>query len=558
MTSQDIIQQLRQTFSVVETINLNAWFDQKFHLRSQWIRRKLDLVYRSQYSADERIVFVLTRDEKSGRSGTAAVNLLTELYTQLRQVDISNCFVILITNNRDILELDPDFAAEINPESVSISMMACQDAVSSHMPDYGTPHGDKISAYDAYKKEQYLLTQSQTFCMYPWIHLHAYPTGVAYPCCMADMNYPIGDCKTHTLAEIWNDQPLKDIRIKMLNNEPVDACARCYEKEKSGFVSGRQSANTHHGHHIQRALDTNPDGSLDQFQMAYWDIRYSNLCNLRCRSCGYIFSSQWYGDQVQLAGAEWKSKNSALIYAGRTETDMWEQLVPHLDYVEQIYFAGGEPLLMEEHYHILDELERRKRFDVRLVYNTNFTHTQLKNRSVFDYWKKFDSVSVGASLDASHRRAEYIRKGTNWEQIVRNRQQMLQVSPEVDFYISPTVSIFNAHHVVDFHREWVELGLIGAQDLNVNVLQDPPFYRIDIAPMDYKQVLAERFERHLDWLRPQDHLRRATVGFESAIKFMQATDNSDLLAKFWHKTQQLDHMRQESWQDFVPELAQLA
>ena len=69
-----------------------------------------------------------------------------------------------------------------------------------------------------------------------------------------------------------------------------------------------------------------------------------------------------------------------LNYAGRTETDMWEQLEPHLDHVEQIYFAGGEPLMMEEHYNILEELVRRKRFDVRLIYNTNFTHTELRGK----------------------------------------------------------------------------------------------------------------------------------------------------------------------------------
>ena len=44
---------------------------------------------------------------------------------------------------------------------------------------------------------------------------------------------------------------------------------------------------------------------------------------------------------------------------------------------------------MEEHYKILDELVKRNRFDVRLIYNTNFTHTKLKNNSVFEYWKLF-------------------------------------------------------------------------------------------------------------------------------------------------------------------------
>ena len=83
------------------------------------------------------------------------------------------------------------------------------------------------------------------------------------------------------------------------------------------------------------------------------------------------------------AGPEWKKTHKVLNYAGRFETNAWEQLVEHIDHVEQIYFAGGEPLMMEEHYNILDELERRGRFDVRLIYNTNFTHTKLKDRTVF-------------------------------------------------------------------------------------------------------------------------------------------------------------------------------
>jgi sulfatase maturation enzyme AslB (radical SAM superfamily) len=223
--------------------------------------------------------------------------------------------------------------------------------------------------------------------------------------------------------------------------------------------------------------------------MTYWDIRFSNLCNLSCRSCGHIFSSSWYQDQAQLAGGDWKKHNKVLNFAGRTNIDIWEQLIPHLDYVEQIYFAGGEPLMMEEHYRILDELERRERFDVRLIYNTNFTHVKLKDRFVFDYWKKFKSVSVGASLDAMGARAEYIRKGTTWSTVEDNRRRMLDTCPLVDFYISPTLSIMNALHLPEFHQSWVNQGLIRAQDLNVNILQDPMYYRIDIATEQYKNKI---------------------------------------------------------------------
>jgi sulfatase maturation enzyme AslB (radical SAM superfamily) len=365
------------------------------------------------------------------------------------------------------------------------------------------------------------------------------------------MSYPVGNTRFKTLEDIYRDAPMRELRKDMLSERPNPACGRCYEQEESGFFSGRKSANKHHGHHIKRIND-------DKFQMSYWDIRFSNLCNLSCRSCGHIFSSSWYKDQARLAGGDWKDRNQVLNYAGRTETDMWEQLIPHLDYVEQIYFAGGEPLMMAEHYNILDELERRGRFDVRLIYNTNFTHVKLKDRTVFDYWKRFKSVAVGASLDAMGPRAEYIRKGTDWATVERNREQMMETCPNVDFYVSSTLSIMNALHLPNFHRAWVKKGYIKPQDFNVNILQDPMHYRIDIAPMPFKQTVCAKYEEHLEWLRPKDFLQRATQGFESAINYMMATDNSHLLPKFWAKTQTLDAIRNENILDVLPELTAIS
>ena len=419
------------------------------------------------------------------------------------------------------------------------------------MTQYKYNSADLVKPVELTEREEFLLKDSKTFCIYPWIHLHAYPTGEAYPCCHAEMKPGVvGNCRKNTLEEIWRDEPMQRLRDDMLNERKNAACTRCYEQEESGFFSGRRSANKHHGHHIKK-LDENP------FELTYWDIRFSNLCNLRCRSCGHIFSSQWYQDQAKLAGGNWKEHNSVLNYAGRTELDMWEQLEPHLDYVEQIYFAGGEPLLMEEHYRILDELVRRERFDVRLIYNTNFTHTDLKGKSVFEYWKKFKSVAVGASLDAMGARGEYIRKGTEWAVVEQNRRDMMAICPEVDFYVSPTLSIMNAWHLPDFHKNWVEQGLIRAQDLNVNILQDPAHYRIDIAPIKYKQLLRIKYEEHIAWLRLQDPLQRATVGFESAVNFMMSIDNTHLIDTFWRKTNELDQIRNENLLDVIPELAAL-
>jgi MoaA/NifB/PqqE/SkfB family radical SAM enzyme len=563
-TIEQQLHQLNQQYEIVATVDLDQWptdYDQA----KRWLNDILTSIHKVSYSNNERIVFTITRDYFVNNDNSGLI--LKNLQIALNEIDISNFFVIVLSTNAH-LNTELQSLAEISQDQVPISGIVCAGDFSKiPLPkhphsyketyQYGSAKPIKIKLSDLSEREDFLLTESKTFCMYPWIHLHAFPTGDAHPCCYSEMKHAIGSTKKHTLKEIWNDQPMRDLRQRMLNEQPSGACRKCYEQEDSGFFSGRQSANKHFGHHINRVSNTQPDGKLDQFEMTYWDIRFSNLCNLSCRSCGHIFSSSWHKDQAQLVGNDWIKKNPVLNYAGRTETDIWEQLIPHLDYVEQIYFAGGEPLMMAEHYNILDELERRNRWDVRLIYNTNFTHTRLKNRTVFDYWKRFQSVSIGASLDAMGSRAEYIRKGTDWDRVTRNREEMLQVCPNVDFYISPTLSILNAHHLPDFHRSWTEQGLIRPQDLNVNILQDPSYLRIDIAPAKYKEILKEKYQEHLQWLRPLDQLQRATVGFESAINFMSAIDNSDLLPNFWSKTNELDQIRNENLLDIIPELSAL-
>ena len=69
-----------------------------------------------------------------------------------------------------------------------------------------------------------------------------------------------------------------------------------------------------------------------------------------------------------------------------------------------------------------------------------------------------------------------------------------------------------------------------------------------------KAQIRQKFENHLQWLRPLDKLNRATVGFESALNFLDATDNSHLQLQFVQKTQRLDHIRKENILDALPEL----
>jgi radical SAM protein with 4Fe4S-binding SPASM domain len=409
--------------------------------------------------------------------------------------------------------------------------------------------------------QKHKLLESPSFCMMPWVHQHAYPDGRVYPCCLSEYDHPVGNLKENTMREVWNQDGYKEIRRNMLSDQPVKQCTRCYEQEANGFFSMRYEANRSYGHHVSDVSLTEPDGTFPKFELKYWDVRFSNLCNFRCRSCGPIFSSNWYNDHVKLYNRvpDVNGKGLARIeYASGNEEDMIQQMEEHIPYLEQVYFAGGEPLIMKEHYHLLEKLIEAGRTDVCIQYNTNFSELAFKDKHVFEYWKHFRTVGVGASLDASGARAELMRKGTDWRQTVRNRERMLEEVPHVDFYIASTISSMNVLHVLDFHKEWVDLGFIKPKDFNVNICQSPDWYRIDIFPQEFKErVIKPAYERHLEWLEPLDTLKRATNGFRSAINLLMADDKSKYLPKFREETSLLDGLRKENFWETFPELAGL-
>jgi radical SAM protein with 4Fe4S-binding SPASM domain len=408
------------------------------------------------------------------------------------------------------------------------------------------------------KKQWKLLVESDNFCMMPWVHMHAYPDGRVYPCCVAEYHHSIGNLQKTSMEEVWNGEGYRQLRRNMMADKPSKQCSRCYEQEKNKLFSMRNESNRTYGHHVGLVDQTDETGYNPDFHLRYWDIRFSNLCNFKCRTCGPAFSSQWFKDHKKMYGkvpdALGRELN-VIEYAGGSEDSILEQMEQHIPTLEQVYFAGGEPLIMKEHYYLLEKLIEYGKTDITLQYNTNFSELRYKDKHVFDYWKHFKNVSVGASLDGSGTRGELIRKGQNWTQTVQNRERMIQEVPHVDFYVSSTVSSLNVLHILDFHREWTELGLVKAKDWNVNLCQSPQWYRPDALPVSFrKDVVIPAIEKHIEWLKPQDPLTRATVGYKGIINFIN-NDNNANWQEFIDMTSEMDNFRNENFWDIFTEYA---
>ena len=397
--------------------------------------------------------------------------------------------------------------------------------------------------------------------MMPWVHLHVTQNGTVAPCCQApwEPEHGFGDINQQPFEEIWNGEPMKAFRAKLMKDQPDYRCRKCYAMEKDGVKSMRQTTNERYAHKLDWVNTTDETGYAPDAKPVYWDIRYSNLCNLRCRICGPWSSSKWFKEARQLGMA---TGEKALTQSIENFDSFLGQMKKYLPYVEELHFAGGEPLLMEEHYKILKMLDEEKNYDVILFYNTNLSTLYFEGHSLPELWKNFRNVRLFASLDGSHKRGEFQRKDQRWEDVVNNRKLLRDVCPDITFMISPTVNVYNIWHLPYFHKEWVELGLLDVKDIRVNVLEQPVEYNVQILPPSFKKEITEKYRRHLEWMRSaptNNEQARAIMAqeLENAIQFMNAKDLSEHIQDFVKLTERLDEMRDESTLEVFPELKRI-
>jgi hypothetical protein len=81
------------------------------------------------------------------------------------------------------------------------------------MTQYKYNSTDLVRPTELTERERFLLEDSKTFCIYPWIHLHAYPTGEAYPCCHAEMKPGLwATVEPIHLRKYGQDEPMTKLR----------------------------------------------------------------------------------------------------------------------------------------------------------------------------------------------------------------------------------------------------------------------------------------------------------------------------------------------------------
>lgn len=305
--------------------------------------------------------------------------------------------------------------------------------------------------------KNHLLKESKTFCMFPWVHLMVTPEGQTFPCCVAvsdnvnsdGSTQHLGNTREKSLQEMFHSEVMNDIRKDILNGKETPWCNYCYNHEKYSPYSFRSSANHHMGKFFDDIVPlTRADGSVPEFRMRYLDVRFSNVCNFKCRLCGTAYSSQWAVEEIKAENPLWVGK-TAIIRADETD-DLLNEVLEHIPHIELAYFAGGEPLMNDEHYVILEEMIKQGRNEeITLRYNTNCSVNKFRQKDILGLWSRFKGVEISASLDHYGERAEYIRHGTVWGNVESNLK-LFSTLPNMTISVHSVISLFNIMTYADF------------------------------------------------------------------------------------------------------------
>lgn len=425
-----------------------------------------------------------------------------------------------------------------------------------------------------------------SFCVIPWIHAATNSDGSIRMCCQMihdDAELPFGEIKkddgtTLTMSDDINAnrnaKNWKLIRQSMLEGKRHNACKLCWDEEQNNIESKRLQCNTIFNADITTILNnTSKDGTIDTqaLPVKYWDLRFGNKCNMKCRTCGPNDSDQWYGDWVALGLGNTFTDRRGMpvkietvkgkphvekVFDWADNSPLFDEIQRNITDVKRIYFTGGEPTINIKHRELLDYMiSQGVSNNVVLEYNTNMAGVPA---SIFEKWYKFKEVHLGMSIDGIYEHFEYIRHPAKWDAVDRNLKKV-----DVDSRLanttasfSVTLSTMNVVHLLDM-MWWSKEQKFKRINPNIVVhnLYRPEYYNIQNLPVDVKSMISNLYENFIDdiyrrWANDIEWCNKTEKTLRSVLAHMNELEpNAAHFKAYFHRQESLDRIRKENWKE---------
>ena len=360
---------------------------------------------------------------------------------------------------------------------------------------------------------------TKTYCAFPFQHQYVHMSGSVRLCCATMENVTDKkDNRVHmnndSLQKIWNNDYMKDVRLKMKNGEVLKACSKCIDQEARGYKSMRNENNEK-----QNINNVNTDGSMDTMPNSM-ELHFGNVCNLKCKMCGQDYSNQIGKEILQIGEKdkdflEWVYKQSGNVnnwtnnlsveYTWFRNEKTKNKLIDYVSkHITKLTIIGGEPTVIPEFYELLDycyENNTLKDKDITIV--TNLTNT---NPKMTQWLPKMKAWTIWASIDGLGDITEYIRYPSNFKKVVENLnfyKKLLLESNNGQIVFSPAVQLLNIHQLDDMLKWFIDFtdNRWGKQ-FNISWMSQVWYPRIcnyDTAPKQYRYKVADKLEESIDY-----------------------------------------------------------
>ncbi|MBC6415420.1 MAG: twitch domain-containing radical SAM protein [Bdellovibrionales bacterium] len=373
-----------------------------------------------------------------------------------------------------------------------------------------------------------------SWCPLPWSHISIRNNGFYRVCCHSNVSEGEGILKDEKKkafhvssahwSELMNSSKMKKIRKNMLQGKWSKECIRCQREYELGMKSRNIYERKNLATNIESLEDypsylkaknkTKKDGSLSisDFPASFLDIRFGNLCNLKCIMCGPTESNKWYEDisfldkqnyfydsgiknQLYKKGKVWKIKKD--IYNWSENSHFWSQMEKHIKTIRRLYIVGGEPFLIKAHFDFLQKcIEESVSYKIELEYNSNVT--QIPKRA-WEIWKHFKLVKVLASVDGFGKINDFIRYPSKWSSIKKNLNRFNSIEAPFSVTFASSISVLNIWHFPFFLQKLMEWNF-KRSDQNYTALvtshpvHKPIYLNINILEDEFKEKLTKRFD----------------------------------------------------------------
>lgn len=415
-------------------------------------------------------------------------------------------------------------------------------------------------------------TKNNSFCVIPWVGVASKPNGTARICCLMHQYGNGGvlednkgkpyNFRNADFDNIYNSKLYKDVRLSMLNNQRHELCKTCWIREDSNnSTSSRRihSNKMYKEFDIEYAKQVTDEDGYSSHVPSYYDLRFGNLCNLKCVMCHPSSSNMWYEDFILLnnktsyndSGTQvnltriGKKLSDGGAYSWWQSDVFWQNLENKMHNIKHLYFVGGEPMLIEPHYDFLQKLvDAGLAKNIKLEYDTNLTNI---HQRAIDLWKNFEHVELRVSLEDFGEQNNYIRFPSKWHIIDRNIKRIEALNlPNFYLAFSITWQVLNSFtitNLLDYLRKYEESA--------IRILSEPEEFDVAFLPKCAKIKLVEHYN---NWAGDDRWKQKKVAPLIKYIKTNMDNYTSKWYKQFFVTVEKLDSARNTNWKQTFPEL----